>query len=187
MNKRFSNRWQMAVALTIQDNPNLLPVRHGAVHQPDAGIGSSRKGVSTISKYLFKAQGSYTLPLGHQRSRRTSTGTRGPRGRSRSTDRARFRRDDRHDHVQHTAVPAPLTSSASIQSSCWTSACRRRSSSASGKNRVKLMMDGFNMLNSNTIQSFNSNNSSLRHVQAAGDHRGAARVPVRGERQLLGL
>ncbi len=33
--KRFSNRWQMQSALTLQTNPSYLPGWVGVVHQPD--------------------------------------------------------------------------------------------------------------------------------------------------------
>jgi hypothetical protein len=59
-NKRFSNRWQMAVALTIQDNPQYFPAGTASFIDPTGQ--EFAQGVSTIARYLFKAQGSYSLP-----------------------------------------------------------------------------------------------------------------------------
>ena len=60
MNKRFSNRWQAAASVTIQDNPNFFP-QYSTTYLNPTGR-EYNEGVSTISKYLFKAQGSYTMP-----------------------------------------------------------------------------------------------------------------------------
>ena len=58
--KRFSNRWQMALAATIQDNPSFFPAGTASFIDPTGQ--EFQDGFSTISKYLFKAQGSYTFP-----------------------------------------------------------------------------------------------------------------------------
>jgi len=59
-NRRFSNRWQMNVALTLQKNPGYLPV--GSYTNP-TGI-EFRDGASTLARYLFKANGSYQFGWG---------------------------------------------------------------------------------------------------------------------------
>src|SRR6185436_11659070 len=58
--KRFSHRWQMAASVTIQDNPGFLLDGSAACTNPTGCEYSN--GISTISRYLFKAQGSYTMP-----------------------------------------------------------------------------------------------------------------------------
>jgi hypothetical protein len=68
--KRYSNKWQLAGALTIQDNPNYFPAgtaasgTGGATGNP-TGI-AYQDGVSTIAKYVIKLNGSYDLPWGFQ-------------------------------------------------------------------------------------------------------------------------
>ena len=59
--KRFSNHWQMQVALTIQTNPNYFPEGSATFIDPDR-TGSSGTELSTIPEYIFKAKGSYTIP-----------------------------------------------------------------------------------------------------------------------------
>ena len=58
--KRFSNKWQMQTAVTVQDNPQYFPASSGNYINPTGR--EFNDGFSTISKYLFKAQGSYSLP-----------------------------------------------------------------------------------------------------------------------------
>jgi hypothetical protein len=58
--KRFSNRWQMQAALTLQTNPNYLP--EGSVSLINPTTRPFRDGVSTIEPWIFKLQGSYTFP-----------------------------------------------------------------------------------------------------------------------------
>ena len=58
--KRFSNRWQMQAALTLQTNPNHLP--EGSVALTNPTTRPFRDGVTTIEPWIFKLQGSYTLP-----------------------------------------------------------------------------------------------------------------------------
>jgi hypothetical protein len=62
--KRYSNKWQLAGALTIQDNPNYFP--EGSVDFVNPTGLQYRNGVSTIAKYVAKLNGSYELPWGIQ-------------------------------------------------------------------------------------------------------------------------
>ena len=66
--KRYRDRWQLAGAVTIQDNPNYF-----AAGTMTAGTGGAsgnptglvyQDGVSTISRYVLKLNGSYDLPWG---------------------------------------------------------------------------------------------------------------------------
>ncbi len=60
--KRYSNKWQLAGALTIQNNPQYFP--EGSVDFVNPTGRTYREGVSTISKYVLKLNGSYDLPWG---------------------------------------------------------------------------------------------------------------------------
>ena len=66
--KRYSNKWQVNGALTIQTNPNYFP--EGSLYSATAGLNDNptgltyRHGVSTIAKYVLKLAGSYDLPWG---------------------------------------------------------------------------------------------------------------------------
>jgi hypothetical protein len=58
--KRFSNRWQMQTALTLQVNPNYFPDGSPSFINPT--LRPFQEGVSTIEPWIFKLQGSYTFP-----------------------------------------------------------------------------------------------------------------------------
>jgi hypothetical protein len=66
--KRYSDKWQVNGALTIQTNPNYFP--EGSLYTATAGLNDNptglayRDGVSTIAKYVFKLAGSYDFPWG---------------------------------------------------------------------------------------------------------------------------
>ena len=62
LTKRYSNKWQMAGALTIQNNPQHFP--EGSVDFVNPTGRTYREGVSTIAKYVLKLSGSYELPYG---------------------------------------------------------------------------------------------------------------------------
>jgi hypothetical protein len=156
--KRFSNRWQMAVAVTIQDNPNFFPAGSSTFVDP-TGF-EFRHGVSTISRYLFKAQGSYTLPWDvnlsanfnmNEGDTRTLTingpgatpgGTTGTI--TRNTLEFTSRNEFRFEPVKLLDMGV-----------------QKIFKFRGGKNRIKLMLDGFNILNEATIQGYVSGNKSL--------------------------
>ncbi|MDQ3068372.1 MAG: carboxypeptidase regulatory-like domain-containing protein [Acidobacteriota bacterium] len=60
--KRFSNKWQFNGSVTIQDNPNYYPEGNTSFINPTARTYA--EGVSTLAKYVLKANGSYQLPWG---------------------------------------------------------------------------------------------------------------------------
>ncbi|HET7698406.1 MAG TPA: carboxypeptidase regulatory-like domain-containing protein [Vicinamibacterales bacterium] len=166
--KRFSNRWQMQVALTLQDNPNYF-LRESAEFVDPINY-EFRNGVSTIAKYVFKAQGSYQFPWDitasanynyYQGATRTMTingpgavaGGLNANGASTTINRNTLEFQPR-DAVRFD--PTNLLD-VGLQKSF-----RFRG----GKNRIKFMLDGFNVFNRNTIQGYSSNNRSLTTVTA---------------------
>jgi hypothetical protein len=162
-NKRFSNRWQMAVALTVQDNPGYFPA--GTAQFLDPTGREFQDGYSTISRYLVKAQGSYALPwdiavsanfnwndgaAGHPTSASATAvsvingpgsvpgGTTGTI--SRTTLEFKPRGQERLEAVRLLDMGV-----------------QKVFKLRGGRNRVKLMMDGFNMFNENTILTYANN------------------------------
>ena len=158
LNKRFSNRWQAAVALTIQDNPNYFPYGTAQFINPTAIEFAD--GVSTIAKYLFKAQGSYALPWDinvsgnfnwNQGATRTLS-INGPGSVPGGTTG-----NLTYNTLQQAANDAARFDDVHLLDMGVQKVFRLRS----GKTRVKLMFDGFNLFNENTILSYNSNNQSV--------------------------
>jgi len=60
--KRYSDRWQLNGALTVQSNPQYFP--DGSVTFVNPTGRTYRDSVSTIAKYVLKLSGSYDLPWG---------------------------------------------------------------------------------------------------------------------------
>jgi hypothetical protein len=155
--KRFSNRWQMQVALTLQENPNFFFADSPEFVNPVNF--EFRNGVSTISKYVFKAQGSYQFPgditasanYNYYQGATRTLSINGPGqvfGGGSSVIEYTTLEFQRRDSVRFD--PTNLLDIGIHKS------FRLRG----GKNRVKLMLDGFNVFNMNTIQGFASNNLS---------------------------
>jgi hypothetical protein len=160
--KRFSNRWQMQTALTLQDNPQFFLADSAAFINP-TGF-EFQNGISTIAKYIYKAQGSYQFPWDitasanfnfYQGATRTLTingpgnvngglnSTGGPTTITYNTLEL-YSRD--HERFKPTKL--------------LDIGFQKNIKFRGGRNRVKLMLDGFNMFNVNTIQGFTSNNLS---------------------------
>src|SRR5262249_42260020 len=57
--KRYSNRWQAQMAITLQNSPQYFPANSASYIDPTGRVFND--GFSTIPKYLAKASGSYTF------------------------------------------------------------------------------------------------------------------------------
>jgi hypothetical protein len=62
--RRYRNQWQLAGAVTIQDNPQYFP--EGSVDFVNPTGRTYQEGISTLAKYVIKLNGSYDLPWGIQ-------------------------------------------------------------------------------------------------------------------------
>jgi hypothetical protein len=156
--KRFSNRWQAAVALTLQDNPGFFPYGSASFINP-TGL-ELQNGISTIAKYVFKAQGAYTLPADINLSANfnwNQGGTRtisinGPGSVPGGTTGT-----IRYNTLQVLPSNAQRFEATKLLDIGVSKAFRFNN----GRNRIRINLDGFNMLNENTILSYVSNNMSL--------------------------
>jgi len=163
MNKRFSNRWQAAVALTLQDNPNHFPDGTSTFINPTGQ--EFREARSTIARYLFKAQGSYTMPwdINVSANFNWNDGAAGHPTSGSATAVSVINGPG--------AVPGGTTGTISYGTLEYQPRGEERLKSFqlldlgvqkvfrfnSGKQRLKLMLDGFNLFNENTILSYSSN------------------------------
>jgi hypothetical protein len=146
------------VALTLQDNPSFFPAGTPSFINP-TGFELSN-GLSTISRYVFKAQGAYTLPLDITLSANfnwNEGGTRtisinGPGSVPGGTTGT-----IRYNTLQLLPNDAERFSSTKLLDIGLAKSIKFRG----GKNRVKLNLDGFNRFNENTILSYVSNNMSV--------------------------
>ncbi|HEX6322871.1 MAG TPA: hypothetical protein VFZ36_04025, partial [Vicinamibacterales bacterium] len=164
MNKRYSDRWQMNVALTLQTNPDYS----AASASNPTGI-EFREGVSTLSRYVFKVNGSYALPWGIMASGNFNMNDGSVRilemdgpgdvygG---TTGQISYDELEFQDRDSERFDPAPLLDLAVHKTF------------ALGNNerfRLKLMFDMFNILNTNTIIDYSSDNINRTSFTAPED------------------
>jgi hypothetical protein len=155
--KRFSNRWQMAVAVTIQDNPGFFPDGSASCINPTGCEYSN--GLSTISRYVFKAQGSYTLPWEVNVSANFNMNQGGTRTLSIDGPGSVYG-GTTGTITYNTLTQAPVNSFRFDAVKLLDVGVQKAFRMRGGKTRLKLMLDGFNMLNQNTILGYASNNQS---------------------------
>jgi carboxypeptidase family protein len=161
-NKRYSNRWQMQVGLTIQTNPNYFPDGSTSFINPTGR--EFQEGVSTIEGYVLKAQGSYTLPWDisasanlnvYEGSTRTLT-INGPGNVYGGVNAAGAATTISYNTLE--LQPRDGTRFEPIK--ILDLGVQKVFNLRGGKNRIKLMLDGFNLFNVATIRGYVSNNQS---------------------------
>jgi hypothetical protein len=160
VNKRFSDRWQLNSSLTLQHNPNFDPL--GSFTNP-TGI-EFQDGVSTLPEYLFKLNGSYSLPWGILASANLNVNQGGTRtltingpgavyggvnangaNTSITYNTLRFQDDDGERFGATSLLDAGVHKTFSF---------------SGGKYRVKVMGDAFNITNSAKVTAYSSGNLS---------------------------
>jgi hypothetical protein len=173
--KRYSNRWQAAVAVTIQDNPNYFPAYSPTFINP-TGI-DYRNGVSTISRYVTKMQGSYTFKWdiaasvnfnwnqGANRGGTTGVQINGPGQVYGGTT----------GHISYSRLTVQPIDQVRLADLRILDASVQKTFRFGGKYRVKASLDGFNLTNNNAVTGYASNNLS----NAGGYASPSAIVPPR--------
>ena len=160
LTKRFSNRWQANIAVTLQTNPSYLP---DYTYTNPTGIAFS-DGKSTNARYLIKASGAYQLPFDIMLA-----------GNLNINDGAtRILSINGPGSVYGGVTSTGAASTISYSTLAFENAGNTRFKPTQlldlsaqkvfnfrgGKNRVKLMFDAFNVFNTNTILGYSSNNRS---------------------------
>jgi hypothetical protein len=167
--KRYSNKWQMSGALTIQNNPNYFP--EGSVDFINPTGRTYREGVSTISKYVLKLSGSYDLPFGimfagnfnmFQGGARTLTIT-GPNNAYGGVNAA-----GAATTINYATLEFQPRDTFRFEDTKMLDLGVTKSFSFGGNDRfrLKLMADLFNVFNINTVLSYSGNNVSLATATA---------------------
>jgi hypothetical protein len=161
--KRYSNRWQMQAALTLQTNPQYFPAGSASFFNPTGQ--EFQDGFSTISKYNLKLSGSYTLPWEISASANYNATQGASRTVTINGPGATY------GGVLATGAAAPTISQNTLE-------LERRGATRlkpvnlldlgvqkalkfGSKYQIKLILDAFNILNINTITGFTSGNKSL--------------------------
>jgi hypothetical protein len=161
--KRYSQRWQMQVAATIQTNPQYFPEGSATFINPTGR--EFQDGVSTIPRWNVKVNGSYSFPWDISASAnfnaiegatRTLTingpgavgGGLNAAGASTTINQNTLEFEDRDGF---RFAPVKLLDLGVQKGFRWKGSARQ----------FKLMFDAFNIFNVNTITSYSSGNRSL--------------------------
>ena len=155
--KRYSNKWQMQTALTIQKSPQFFPV--GSTNFNDPTGQAFRDGVSTVPKYNLKMNGSYTLPWDLnasanynliQGATRTLT-VNGPGSVFGGVGQTAFTKDSLEytDRDAERFKPVGLLDLSIAKNFKYL-----------GSRQIRLVFDAFNITNANTTTSYSSGNKS---------------------------
>ncbi len=162
-NKRFSDKWQMNTSVTIQTNPG-----HTAYTANPTGLEFTQD-LSNIARYLFKMSGAYAVGWGVMIS-----------GNFNMNDGANrtLSIDGPGQILLGTTTPAGTAQTITYNTLNFQNTGTTRFDAIKlldlgvsktfalrgGKNRLKVMVDGFNMLNVSTITGYDSNNLSATTV-----------------------
>jgi hypothetical protein len=161
-NKRFSNKWQMNFAVTLQNAPGYT----NFVGSP-TGLQYTQ-GISTLARYVIKGNGSYQLPWGvtvsanlnYYDGATRSESINGP-GSVPGSGGVNYLGVTQSALSFTTLAFQPANAVRYAPTKLLDMGAQKVFSFRGGKNRVTLMLDAFNIFNSNTIQSYNTNNISL--------------------------
>jgi hypothetical protein len=161
-NKRFSNRWQMNFAVTFQNAPGYTLF----VTNP-TGLQFTN-GISTLARYLVKANGSYQLPWGVTVSANlniTDGATRaetinGP-GAVTNSGGVNYLGAPATNLTYNTLAFQPANTVRYAPTKLLDLGAQKVFTFRGGKNRLTVMLDAFNIFNTNTVQSYSGSNLSV--------------------------
>ena len=158
LNKRYSDRWQLNIALTLQkrNDYDVYFTNPTAVNLFD--------GINTGPRYLFKVNGSYDLPWGIMASTNFNwndgptrdlviTGPGNVYGGTTGSIR--------YDHNGTNTLLFEKGGSTRLERQMlWDFGLNKTFTFRGGQNRIKATIDGFNILNAATITNYSSDNIS---------------------------
>jgi hypothetical protein len=161
LSKRYSDRWQANLAVTIQRRNDFLPL--GSNRNPTED--NLHHGYNAIARYLIKFNGSYDLPWGIMASTNVNINDGGIR--NLDIDGPGQVYGGLNNSGNPTTINygvlqfEPNGSTRFERTVLWDLGIHKTFTFRGGQNRIKLMVDGFNILNKAHITNFSSNNISL--------------------------
>jgi hypothetical protein len=156
--KRYSDRWQMQVAVTIQDSPPFFPDGSPSFVNPTGR--EFQHGFNTDRNWVFKANGAYTFPwditaaanLNVNQGVNRTTVINGPGAVYGGTTGT---------ITYNTLELEPRGSTRLAPTKILDLSAQKTFSFNGGKRRIKLLFDAFNVYNVNTVTQWASQNRSL--------------------------
>jgi len=159
MNKRYSDKWQFNVAVTIQKRLDYSPV--GSYTNPTGVDLFDGRNVGT--RYLVKVNGSYDLPWGIMAS--TNFNMADGDNRNMSINGPGQVYGGTSGTITYTTLNfEPGGSTRLERTKVWDLGINKTFTFRGGQNRIKATVDGFNILNSAPVLGFASNNLSSTQV-----------------------
>ncbi|GMV22499.1 MAG: hypothetical protein AMXMBFR57_24480 [Acidimicrobiia bacterium] len=160
LSKRYSDRWQANVAITLQTRNDYQPL--GGYVNP-TGIEFT-EGTNGIARYLIKFNGSYDLPWGVMASTNLNINDGGIRTLSINGP------GQVYGGVNSAGNPTTINygtltfqergTTRFERTVLWDMGIHKTFTFRGGQTRLKLMLDGFNILNAAPVLSYSSNNIS---------------------------
>jgi hypothetical protein len=157
VNKRYSDRWQLNLALTVQRR-NDYTVEGGYVDPQNLEYS---QGLNTGARYIFKLNGSYDLPWGVTASMNLNVNDGAVRTLVMNGPGNVFGGVGQGTISRATIQFQPANATRFERTQLLDLSLQKTFSFRGGQNRIKVMLDGFNMLNTPTVLGYSSNNVSL--------------------------
>jgi hypothetical protein len=153
LNKRYSDKWQLNIALTLQKRND-----YDVFYTNPTGV-DLYDGINTGTRYLFKVNGSYDLPWGIMASTNFNLND-GP-----TRDMAINGPGQVYGGTTGTITYNTLNfekggTTRLEKQMLWDLGLNKTFTFRGGQNRIKLTVDGFNILNAATVLGYSSNNLS---------------------------
>ena len=167
MNKRYSDKWQANVAVTIQTrNDNQAP---GSFTNPTNIQWAD--GTNGIARYVIKFNGSYDLPWGIMASTNLNVNDGGIRTLLITGPGQVYGGINPNTGANTTISYGSLQfekrgTTRYEQSKIWDLGVHKTFTFRGGQQRVKVMLDGFNILNDDLILNYSSSNVSIAGTTA---------------------
>jgi hypothetical protein len=160
LNKRYSDRWQLNVAFTIQKDLNYYP--EGSFTNP-TNI-EYLEGFNSGARFLFKVNGSYDLPWGVMLSSTLNINDGANRTLSIDGPGPVYNGVNASGAATTTNLNTlnfqPTGTTRLEKTVLWDLGLNKTFTFRGGQNRIKVTLDGFNVLNTSPILGFSSNNIS---------------------------
>jgi len=153
LNKRYSDKWQLNIAVTIQKRNDF-----DIYFTNPTGVDLFQ-GLNTGTRYLVKINGSYDLPWGIMAS--TNFNMNDGANRNMAINGPGQVYGGTSGTINYTTLNFEKGGSTRLERTIlWDAGLNKTFTFRGGQNRVKFTLDGFNILNSAPVLGFSSNNLS---------------------------
>ncbi len=153
LNKRYSDKWQLNIAVTIQKRND-----YDVFYTNPTGVDLF-DGINTGSRYLLKVNGSYDLPWGIMAS--TNFNMNDGANRNMSINGPGNVYGGTTGNITYNTLNFEKGGSTRLEKTVlWDMGLNKTFTFRGGQNRVKMTVDGFNILNAAPVLGFSSNNLS---------------------------